>query len=91
MNGACSDWFDKELFAKFHELAKCYVNQYDSVWNAETKMHLNGTRTFEENMADSFGLRAAYYSYKEYSNDTRPVQGYEHYNSEQAFLLDLHM
>jgi hypothetical protein len=50
----------------FGDRAKCFINQYTNVLDPETNKHLNGTRTFGEDLPDHAGLRAAYYAFKDF-------------------------
>ncbi|XP_075676029.1 endothelin-converting enzyme homolog [Dermatophagoides pteronyssinus] len=47
--------------------AQCFVSQYTSYYDKEADLHLDGTRTFEEDMSDLAGIQAAYYAYQEAS------------------------
>ncbi|XP_075587625.1 neprilysin-1-like isoform X2 [Dermatophagoides farinae] len=45
--------------------AQCFVSQYTSYYDKEADLHLDGTRTFEEDMSDLAGIQAAYYAYQD--------------------------
>ncbi|KPM10149.1 neprilysin-like protein 4 [Sarcoptes scabiei] len=47
--------------------AQCFVSQYTSYYDKEAELHLDGTKTFEEDMSDLAGIQAAYLAFRNIS------------------------
>lgn len=61
-----SDHFLKEYLSK----AQCFVSQYTNYYDKSAEQHLDGMRTFEEDMSDLAGIQAAFNAYKKQTNET---------------------
>jgi putative endopeptidase len=58
-DGNLKDWWTKDDEQKFTDRAQCMVKQYDAI-EAVSGVHLNGTLTLGENLADLGGLWLAW-------------------------------
>jgi putative endopeptidase len=58
-DGNLKDWWTKEDGQKFNERAQCMVKQYDAI-EVVPGVHINGTLTLGENLADLGGLWLAW-------------------------------
>lgn len=53
--------------AEFTAKKRCLVEQYSDYRDPDTEEHLDGERTFVENIADNTGIKLAYRAYREWS------------------------
>jgi endothelin-converting enzyme/putative endopeptidase len=61
--GRLRAWWDPAVAARFEERARCVSDLYDS-YEVEPGLHLNGTQTLGEDIADLGGLKEAYRAWK---------------------------
>ncbi|KAG4068443.1 hypothetical protein HA402_004783 [Bradysia odoriphaga] len=61
-----SHLFRDEVLKIFNSKTRCYEKQVQF----SGKMHVNGTRTVNENIADNVGIKAAYAAYQTFINET---------------------
>jgi len=62
-DGVLHEWWEPDVAAKFESAAKCVDDAY-SKFEAEPGVHVNGSLTLGENIADLGGLKEAYSAYK---------------------------
>ncbi|XP_050438919.1 endothelin-converting enzyme homolog isoform X2 [Adelges cooleyi] len=62
-------WWNNATVEKFNAATECMINQYSSY--KIKGMHVNGSQTLGENIADNGGLKAAYRAYSKYLDDGR--------------------
>jgi Predicted metalloendopeptidase len=73
--GLMREWWAPEVADRFEERAQCVVDQYDGFEVGEG-MHVNGSLTTGENIADLGGVKLAWSAFKTRSGDEPPfVQG----------------
>ncbi|OJD29097.1 endothelin-converting enzyme [Diplodia corticola] len=58
-NGADKAWWDNTTRANYNNVTKCFVDQY-SKYVPVDGIHINGTLTVDENIADAGGISIAY-------------------------------
>jgi endothelin-converting enzyme/putative endopeptidase len=62
-DGRMVEWWAPEVGARFEERTACVAKQYDA-YTVTDGIHVNGTLTLGENIADIGGLRSAYRAWK---------------------------
>jgi len=63
--GVYGDWMSKESSAAFSKQAQCIIDQYSS-YTPLPGLHVNGSVTQGENIADNGGIKRAYDAYQEW-------------------------
>ncbi|MBC7691230.1 MAG: M13 family metallopeptidase [Methylotenera sp.] len=60
--GNIKDWWTAATLKKFEERTQCYVNKADAfpIQVGETVLHVNGSATITENLADQGGVKLGY-------------------------------
>lgn len=53
---------------------KCIVRQYDTFFDSDLNLHLNGTVTVTEDTADNGGIKLAYRAYENWSKHLKEPQ-----------------
>jgi putative endopeptidase len=66
--GRLTEWWAETAVEKFEEAAACVDDQYDA-YEVEPGLHLSGSLTLGENIADVGGLRLAYRAYRQWVAD----------------------
>jgi len=89
--GSKIPWWDEETEQKFEEKKKCFIDMYDEYTFPELDMHVNGTFTLGENIADNGGLSQAYQAYKNFQrkqeNEEHKLPGLQKYTNDQMFFI----
>lgn len=84
-DGNMKMWWTKEDYENFKSKTAMIVKQFDSYVAIDT-MHVNGSMTQGENIADLGGLTMAYYAYKK-SLGGKPSPKYNGLTGEQRFFI----
>jgi endothelin-converting enzyme len=86
-NGKLRNWWDEQSKKEFDQRTKCVVNAYNQLEFKGRKA--NGTRTLGENLADDFGLQAAFDAYTRVTNGKKDdvTIGGRLFSQEQLFFL----
>ncbi|MCE3225813.1 MAG: peptidase [Bacteroidetes bacterium] len=84
-DGNMKMWWTKEDYNNFKGKTQMIVNQFNS-YVAIDSMHVNGSMTQGENIADLGGLTMAYYAYKKSLNG-KPSPKYNGLTGEQRFFI----
>ncbi|XP_020296564.1 neprilysin-like [Pseudomyrmex gracilis] len=81
-------------FEEFIKIPECFINHYNEYTFLESQhmnVSMNGNKTLKENIADSAGIAAAYYAYRNRKaklNETEwRLLGLEQYNDDQIFFI----
>ncbi len=83
--GNMTDWWTKEDADRFEARAKQVVEQYDGFVGVDT-VHVNGSLTLGENIADLGGITIAYYAYQR-SLGGRSAPVIDGWTGEQRFFM----
>jgi putative endopeptidase len=83
--GRFRDWWTPRDYARFQQAGDALANQYDA-YEALPGLHVNGTLTLSENIADVAGLAAAYDAYKASLNG-RPAPVIDGFTGDQRFFI----
>ncbi len=83
--GNMTDWWAKDDADRFEARAKQVVEQYDALVGVDT-VHVNGSLTLGENIADLGGITIAYHAYLR-SLGGRPAPVIDGWTGEQRFFL----
>ncbi|PFH62340.1 hypothetical protein XA68_14067 [Ophiocordyceps unilateralis] len=89
-NGRKVAWWDNQTIAEFEKRTKCFVRQYDAfTYPGPTgPLHVNGTQTLAENIADNGGTNLAFGAWKASARDNdMKLPGLERFTSEQLFFI----
>lgn len=84
-DGSLHDWWSKDDAAKFKTRADMVVHQYDAFTVLDT-IHVNGTLTEGENLADLGGLNTAYEAFKKTKEGHSNVK-IDGFTPDQRFFL----
>jgi len=60
------NWWEKEAEIEFLNKSQCFIDQYGSFVEPITGLHVNGTLSLGENIADNGGIILAYNSYQKW-------------------------
>ncbi|XP_063811843.1 phosphate-regulating neutral endopeptidase PHEX [Pseudophryne corroboree] len=70
-DGNLHAWWTTESEEKFKERTKCVVDQYNSYYWKQAGLHVKGTKTLAENIADNGGMRESFRAYRKWIQDKR--------------------
>ncbi len=84
-SGKMRNWWTAADLAKFNQSGKALAAQYDS-YEPFPGLHVNGTLTLGENIADVAGLAAAYEAYRASLNGREPAV-IDGYTGDQRFFI----
>ncbi|RMZ75140.1 hypothetical protein DV738_g5633, partial [Chaetothyriales sp. CBS 135597] len=91
INGTYRDWWSDVTAAEYERKSQCFVKQYSSyiVPTPAGDLHINGTLTLQEAIADSAGANAAFHAWKAHERTTKSqaLLGLEAFSHEQIFWL----
>ncbi len=85
-NGNLNDWWTKEDGEKFKARADVLVKQYDQ-FVAVDNLHVNGSLTLGENIADLGGLNVSYDALHQAMNDSGKAETIDGFTPDQRFFL----
>ncbi|KAK6640361.1 hypothetical protein RUM44_012054 [Polyplax serrata] len=63
-HGNLDRWWDEGAIEKFHQKAKCLIDQYSSYTIRDIDIQINGVHTQGENIADNGGIKQAFKAYE---------------------------
>ncbi|CEF68492.1 Phosphate-regulating neutral endopeptidase [Strongyloides ratti] len=88
-NSKMTKWFSEETEEKFKKKSKCFVKQYDKYIGKQSKMHINGKATLNENIADNEGLKISFMAYKTNvkMRNKLNIRVLKNYTNEQLFFI----
>ncbi|RMZ87480.1 hypothetical protein DV736_g5287, partial [Chaetothyriales sp. CBS 134916] len=90
-NGTYNDWWSDVTTAEYDRKAQCFASQYSSytVPGPDGDLHVNGTLTLTEAIADSAGANAAFQAWKEHERNekTQTLPGLNAFSNDQLFWL----
>lgn len=87
-DGNLSDWWTPEDATKFKAKVKVMIDQYDSFYVLDHTMHVNGTLTQGENLADNGGIAIAYEAFKRTPEGRSDVK-IDGFTPDQRFFLSV--
>ncbi|XP_075054413.1 phosphate-regulating neutral endopeptidase PHEX [Mixophyes fleayi] len=70
-DGNLHPWWTTESEEKFKEKTKCVVDQYNSYYWKQAGLHVKGTKTLAENIADNGGIRESFRAYRKWIQENR--------------------
>lgn len=70
-DGNLHPWWTTESEERFKERTKCVVDQYNNYYWKLAGMHVRGTKTLAENIADNGGMREAFRAYRKWIREER--------------------
>ncbi|KAF4494049.1 endothelin-converting enzyme 1 [Fusarium agapanthi] len=91
--GNATQWWDEESIKAFEEKTKCFVEQYNNFTILApngTDVHVNGTLTLDENIADAGGVSSSYEAWKKWESEkgkARNLPGLQDFTHEQLFFI----
>ncbi|KAM5371410.1 hypothetical protein ACJA88_009397 [Fusarium oxysporum] len=91
--GNATKWWDKKSIEAFEEKTKCFVEQYNNFTILApngTNVHVNGTLTLDENIADAGGVSSSYEAWKKWENEkgkAKNLPGMQSFTHEQLFFI----
>ncbi|XP_020299074.1 neprilysin-like isoform X1 [Pseudomyrmex gracilis] len=91
-DGNIGQWWTQNTINNYNNITQCFVDQYNEyLVPGLENIRVNGQQSVNENFADSAGIVAAYYAYKNRKarlNETDwRLQGLEEYSEDQIFFL----
>ncbi|KAG7409209.1 Neprilysin-1 [Fusarium oxysporum f. sp. rapae] len=91
--GNAAEWWDKKSIEAFEEKTKCFVEQYNNFTIREpngTNVHVNGSLTLDENIADAGGVSSGYEAWKKWESKkgkAKNLPGMQSFTHEQSFFI----
>ncbi|OCT91508.1 phosphate-regulating neutral endopeptidase PHEX [Xenopus laevis] len=90
--GNLFSWWTRESEERFKNKTQCIVDQYNNYYWKQVGLHVKGTKTLSENIADNGGIRESFRAYRKWIEDSR--KGKEevllpglHFNNNQLFFI----
>uniref|UniRef100_A0A0N4ZW46 Peptidase_M13 domain-containing protein n=1 Tax=Parastrongyloides trichosuri TaxID=131310 RepID=A0A0N4ZW46_PARTI len=78
-------------FKEYNQRRECMIEQYSNQIHAPSGLHVNGTLTLEENIADNGGIKIAYGAFKQYEKEhgveKNNIPGFENFTNDQIFFI----
>ncbi|XP_063701659.1 neprilysin-2-like [Culicoides brevitarsis] len=90
-DGNLNDWWKPTTKEAFKEKASCMIKQYNSTFDAQSNLTLNGIITQGENIADNGGIQVAYAAYHNFvkkNGDEKMLPGLN-YTPEQLYWISM--
>ncbi|KAH0948488.1 hypothetical protein HN011_002589 [Eciton burchellii] len=89
-DGNLQQWWTNESITEYTQRAQCFIDHYNTYYEAETGDYVDGEETLDENIADNVGLREAVIAYERWK--TRHGQepllpGFTQFTHEQLLYL----
>ncbi|KAF5021003.1 hypothetical protein F66182_6934 [Fusarium sp. NRRL 66182] len=91
--GNRTEWWDKKSITAFEEKTKCFVKQYNNFTILApngTNIHVNGSLTLDENIADAGGVSSSYEAWKKWESEkgkAKNLPGMQRFTHEQLFFI----
>lgn len=88
-SGRLTEWWDASAVERFEERAQCVSDLYDT-YEVQPGVHMNGTLTLGENIADFGGIKDAYEAWRSHSEaqgDAAPAAAVEGLTDDQLFFV----
>ncbi|KAM0081577.1 hypothetical protein ACKRZS_006279 [Fusarium odoratissimum] len=91
--GNATEWWDKKSIEAFEEKTKCFVEQYNNFTIRApngTDVHVNGSLTLNENIADAGGVSSSYEAWKRWESEkgkAKNLPGMQSFTHEQLFFI----
>ncbi|KAF4435256.1 endothelin-converting enzyme 1 [Fusarium acutatum] len=91
--GNATEWWDDKSIKAFEEKTKCFVEQYNNFTILApngTNVHVNGTLTLDENIADAGGVSSSYEAWKKWESEkgkAKNLPGLQGFTHEQLFFI----
>ncbi|XP_076763055.1 M13 family metallopeptidase neprilysin 5 [Xylocopa sonorina] len=89
-NGNVRQWWTNDTISLYTEKTDCFVQHYNSYYEAEVDDYIDGERTLGENIADNGGLREAVIAYEKWKarhGQEALLPGFTHLTHEQLIFL----
>lgn len=91
-DGKLHNWWTYESRKNFESKAECFKNQYGSIVDKQTGLHLNGDLTLGENIADNGAVNVAFTAWRRISHEPfnrQLLPGMEDWTTDQLFFIAL--
>ncbi|PNP84965.1 hypothetical protein FNYG_01662 [Fusarium nygamai] len=91
--GNATVWWDEQSIKAFEEKTKCFVEQYNNFTILApngTDVHVNGTLTLDENIADAGGVSSSFEAWKKWEAEkgkAKNLPGLQGFTHEQLFFI----
>jgi len=88
--GKIVDVLSKHSTKLFNDRKECFVDFYNNFCYRNLDVCVNGTESLGENMADSGGVRSAFFAYRKFVSENGPeptLSGLKEYSMEQIFFI----
>ncbi|VTT69520.1 unnamed protein product [Fusarium fujikuroi] len=91
--GNATQWWDEKSIKAFEEKTKCFIEQYNNFTILApngTDVHVNGTLTLDENIADAGGVSSSYEAWKKWEDEkgkAKNLPGLQGFTHEQLFFI----
>ncbi|KLP17112.1 endothelin-converting enzyme 1 [Fusarium fujikuroi] len=91
--GNATQWWDEKSIKAFEEKTKCFIEQYNNFTILApngTDVHVNGTLTLDENIADAGGVSSSYEAWKKWEGEkgkAKNLPGLQGFTHEQLFFI----
>ncbi|OCT94190.1 phosphate-regulating neutral endopeptidase PHEX [Xenopus laevis] len=69
--GNLLSWWTSESEERFKNKTQCVVDQYNNYYWKQAGLHVKGTKTLSENIADNGGMRESFRAYRKWIEDSR--------------------
>ncbi|XP_055355687.1 neprilysin-1-like [Paramacrobiotus metropolitanus] len=88
--GNLKEWWNNETAKAFYDKAECFKEQYGKYVVEEVGLHIDGSLTLGENIADNGGLKQAYRAYHRWvdRNGPEPMLPGSNLTHDQLFFLN---
>ncbi|XP_053313249.1 phosphate-regulating neutral endopeptidase PHEX [Spea bombifrons] len=96
-DGNLHSWWTSESEERFKDKTKCIIDQYNDYYWKQAGLHVKGTKTLAENIADNGGMREAFRAYRKWISEMRSgkeellLPGLKFTNNQLFFLSYAHV
>ncbi|CAG9814974.1 unnamed protein product [Phaedon cochleariae] len=85
--GIQQQWWTQKTQETFENKTKCFIEKYNSYYVPKINMHVDGTKTLNENIADNGGARQSFRAMKKMLARNRVSGDTKNFTAEQLFFI----